>query len=109
MIGEVQSLLDQAVQIDLPALARDPARVFEHGLHDIVGAPAMLGDFLEIAGEHLDRLVDLAALVLVERRDPRRGGTLQFIEQFDREPSEVVDEVERVLDLVRNPGGQLAQ
>src|SRR3954452_6654916 len=29
-------------------------------------------------------------------------GLLQFIEQFDREPGEIVDEVERVLDLVRD-------
>ena len=39
----------------------------------------------------------------------RRGGLLQLVEQFDREPGEVVDEVERVLDLVGDAGGQLAE
>ena len=43
---------------------------------------------------------------IVERRRRRR---LQLVEQFDREPGEVVDEIERVLDLVGDPGGQLAE
>ena len=105
MIGEVEGFLDQAVEIDLPALAGDAARMLQHALDDVVGAPAVLGDLFEIAGQHLDRLVDLGTLVLVERRDRRRCGLLQFVEQFDREPGEVVDEVERVLDLVGDPGG----
>ena len=69
----------------------------------------MFGDLVEIAGQHLDRLVDLGARVLVERGDARRGALLQLVEQFDRQPGEVVDEIERVLDLVRDAGGQLAQ
>ena len=69
VVGEVQGLLDQVVEIDLPALARDPARMLQHALDDVVGAPAVLGDLFEVAGQHLDRLVDLGALVLVERGD----------------------------------------
>ena len=57
----------------------------------------------------LDRLVDLGALVLVERGERGRGRLLQFVEQLDRKAGEIVDEVERVLDLVRDPGGQLAE
>ena len=53
--------------------------------------------------------VDIGALVLVERGDRRRRGLLQLVEQLDREAGEVVDEVERVLDLVRDAGGQLAE
>ena len=30
-------------------------------------------------------------------------GFLQFIDQFGRDPREIVDEIERVLDLVRDP------
>jgi hypothetical protein len=36
-------------------------------------------------------------------------GLLQLVEQFDREAGKVVDEVERVLDLVGDAGGQLAE
>ena len=109
VIGEVEGLLDQAVEIDLATLAGAAARMLQHALDDVVGAPAVLGDFFEIAGQHLDRLVDLGALVLVERSDGRCGGLLQLVEQFDRQPGEVVDEVQRVLDLVGDPGGQLAE
>jgi hypothetical protein len=69
----------------------------------------MLGDLFQIAGQHLDRLIDVRARVIVECGDARRGTLLQLVEQFDRQPGEVVDEVERVLDLVRNTGGQLTQ
>ena len=51
---------------------------------DLANMVDMLGDFLQIPREHLDRLVDLAAPVLVQRRDRRRGGALQLVEQFDR-------------------------
>ena len=68
-----------------------------------------LGDLFEIAGQHPNRLVDLGALVVFECGDRWRSGFLQFVEQFDRQPSEIVDEVERVLDLVGDPSGQLAQ
>ena len=57
----------------------------------------------------LHRVVDLGALVLVERGESRRGGLLQLVEQLDRQAGEVVDEVERVLDLVRDAGGELAR
>src|SRR3984893_7772096 len=72
MIGEVQRLLDQAVEVDRAALARDPARVFEHALDDAVGALAVLGDLVEVAAQHLDDLVDRRALVVGERCHGRR-------------------------------------
>ena len=50
-----------------------------------------------------------ARLSVAERRDRRRRCLLQLVEQFDRQAGEVVDEVERVLDLVGDPGGQLAE
>ena len=73
VIGEVQRLINEGIEIDSPALARDAARVLQHRLDDIVGALAVLGDLVEIAGQHLDRLVDLHTRVLVERGDGRRG------------------------------------
>src|SRR5262249_49233592 len=41
VIGEVERLLDHRVEINHPALARNPAGVFEHALDDTVGALAV--------------------------------------------------------------------
>ena len=109
MIGEVERLVDEGIEIDLAALARHPPRVLQHALDDTVGAPAVLGDLFEIAGQHVDRLVDFGAGIFIECGDAGIGGFLQLVEQFDREAGKVVDEVERVLDLVRDAGGQLAE
>ena len=109
MIGEVERLLDEGVEIDLTALARHPARVLQHALDDAVGAPAVLGDLFEVAAQHVDDLVDSGALVLAEHRHGRGRRLPQFLQQFARQVGEVIDEVERVLDLVRDAGGQLAE
>ena len=69
----------------------------------------MLGDFFEVAGQHVDRLVDLGARVVVEGLQGRGRDLLQFLQQLDRQCGKIVDEVERVLDLVRDAGGQLAE
>jgi hypothetical protein len=61
---------------------------------------SLLGDLFEIAGQHLDDLVDVGARVVVECCQCRCGGLLQHVQQFDREPGEVVDKVERVFDFV---------
>ena len=67
--------------------------MFKHALNDVIGALAVLGDLVEVAGQHLDGFINLGALVVVEYRERRRCGFLQLAEQFHREPSEVVDEV----------------
>ena len=108
VIGEVKCLLDHRIDIDALPLADAAARMCQHARDDAIGPLAVLGDLFEIAGQHSDDLVDLGALVLVERRHGRRHRFLQFVEQFDREAGEIVDEVERVLDLVRNPGSRSA-
>ena len=33
----------------------------------------------------------------------------QFVDQFDRDSREIVDEIERILDLVSDAGGQLTE
>jgi hypothetical protein len=109
VIGEVQRFVDEGIEIDLAALARHPARVLQHAFDDAVGAPAVLGDPFEIAGQHPDDLVDLGALAFGQPGNRRCRGLLQFVEQFDREAGEVVDEVKRVFDLVGDAGGQLAE
>jgi hypothetical protein len=82
VIGEVQRVLDQGVEVDLPTLTADPRRVFEHALDDAIGALAVLGDLVEVAAQHLDDLVDRGALVFAERRHRRRRRFRQLQQQF---------------------------
>jgi hypothetical protein len=83
--------------------------MFEHALDDAVGAFAMLGDLLEVAAQHLDDLVHGGSLVVAERRHRRGCRLLQLKQQFARQLGEVVDKIERVFDLVRDPRGELAE
>jgi hypothetical protein len=83
--------------------------VLQHRLDDTVGAFAVLGDLLQVASQHHRNLLDLCALLFGQCGEARRGGFLQLAQQINRQSGEVVDEVERVLDLVRDAGGELAE
>ena len=73
-----------------------------------VGALAVLHDLVEIALQHVRQLVDLGPQS--SRRAARSLERLpQFVDQLARERGEIVDEVQRVLDLVRDAGGELAE
>ncbi|HEX3412093.1 MAG TPA: hypothetical protein VHT00_10275 [Stellaceae bacterium] len=72
-----------------------PREMLEHAHDDAVGAPPVLGDFFQVAGQHRDDLVDIGTFVLGQAGDRRRRGLLQFVEQFDGESGKIVDEVER--------------
>ena len=109
VIGEIERLLDQRVEVDALPVASAAAGMRQHALDDIVGAFAVFDDPFEIAGQHPSDLVDLVALTLVERREGRRGRPLQFVKQPDRKARKIVDEIERVLDLVGDAGSQLAE
>ena len=109
VIGEVQRLLDGRVQIDRAVFARAGARMQQHVLDDAVRAPAVLGDLLQIALQRRGQIVDLGAQVVGDGEFVRRHRLVQLIQQIDRQIGEVVDEVERVLDLVRDAGGELAE
>ena len=50
MIREVQRLIGQRVDIHRPPFARCAARVFQHRLHDAVGAFAVFVDLIQVAG-----------------------------------------------------------
>jgi hypothetical protein len=76
VIGEVERLLDKGVEIDLAALARHPTRVVQHAPDDAVGAPAVLGDLFEIAGQRCDDFVDIATLVVGQPGNRRCRGLL---------------------------------
>src|SRR5689334_13109001 len=54
MIGEVQALLDERVQIGRLPVAAAAARVLQHAPNDAVGATTVFGDLFEIAGQHPD-------------------------------------------------------
>ena len=79
----------------------------QHVLDDGVGALAVLDDLFEIvlqqAGQFVDFFPDLAV-----HRD-RLEHVVQLVGQFCRQRREIVDEIERVLDLVRDAGGELAE
>ena len=109
MKGEVKRLIEKPVQIDALPFAAATARMQQHAPDYAVGAPAMLANLFEVAGQHCDRLVDIGALVLVELFEGRRCRLLELLQQLDRQAGEVVDEVQRVFDLVGDAGGQLPE
>src|SRR5262249_45432878 len=108
VIGEVQGLLDERVQIgSLPVVAA-ATRVLQHAPDNAVGAAAVLDDLLQISGQHSNCLDNLVALAGIEGAD-RAGCFLQLVQQFDREAGKIIDEIEGVLDLVRDAGRHLPE
>ena len=107
MIGEVEAFLDNGIDIDGPVLARAFTRMQQHVLDDGIRALAVLHDLIEIALQHIRNFADLCSQLFVEFGS--RKGLPQFVNEFDRDPREIIDEIERVLDLVRDAGGQLAK
>jgi len=69
----------------------------------------VLDDFFEIAGQRLHDFIDLGTSVVAEGGYCRRCCLFQLIQKLDREICKVVDEIERVLDLVGDAGSQLAE
>src|SRR5262249_12307258 len=109
VIGKVQALLKERIQIGSLPVSAAAARMLQHASNDAVGATTVFGDLFEIAGQHPDRLKDLGAFSSIQRADGRSRSFLQLVQKLDRETSEIVDEIERVLDLVGDAGGQLSK
>ena len=84
------------------------ARMQQHVLDDRIGALAVLHHLVEIALQacSISSSISLARRCRRSRRSQRLA---QLVDQLDRERREIVDEVQRVLDLVRDAGGQLAE
>jgi hypothetical protein len=74
-------------------------------LNDRIGALAVLDHLFEIAFQHVGQLTEFRSLFVVEINRLER--IAKFIDQLLGECGEIVDEIERVLDLVRYPGGEL--
>src|SRR3984885_13783270 len=81
VIGEIERLVDQGVEIDAFQTTAAAAGMSQHAFDDIVSALAMLNDPLEVADQHFACLIDFAALSLVERRKSWRGGLVQLAQQ----------------------------
>ena len=107
VVGEIEALLDEGVDIDRPVLTRAFTRVQQHVLDDGIGALAVLHDLVEIALQRIRQFVDFARALIVEVGTGQ--GVLQFVDQFAGDAREIVDEIERVLDLVRDAGGELTE
>jgi hypothetical protein len=75
----------------------------QHVLDYRIGALAVLDNFVEIALQGFGDLADLCAQLALEVRPTKR--LPQFIDEFDRYRRKIVNEIERVLDLVRDASG----
>src|SRR5208337_3800257 len=95
------------VEIRRRSLAGTLARMQEHVLDDRVSALAVLDDLVEVAVNRADQLFRLLALARLERRALDHIGELA--DQLARQGREIIDEIERVLDLVGDAGGELAE
>ena len=61
MIGEIEALLDQGIDISRPVFSGAMTRMQQHVLDDGVGALAVLHDLVEIALQRIGDLADLGA------------------------------------------------
>ena len=109
VVGEPGVLLDVAVEVHAGAVARAAAAVEQHRLDDAVGARAVLDDEGGVALEVGEEVLDLGQHLGRRAVAGVAEVGLEVLGELDREPGEVVDEVERVLDLVRDAGGELPQ
>ena len=109
VIGEVERLLDQALR---STSRRSPVtpRECSSMLLTMPSARLPCSAIFSRLPVSISTVSSISARSFVaERRQRRRRRLLQLVEQFDRQPGEIVDEIERVLDLVGDPGGQLAE
>jgi hypothetical protein len=90
----------RAVDIDRPMLPRALTGMQQHVLDDRVRALAVLHDFIEIATQRIGQLVDRGARFMVDRYTTQ--DVPQLIDQLGGDPRKIVDEIERILDLVRD-------
>ncbi len=107
VIGEIKALLDEGVDIHRPVLAGALAGMQQHVLDDRIGTLAVLHDLVEIVAQGVRQFGDFGPGLVVGCHPRQR--LFQFVDQLDGNAREIVDEIERVFDLVRNAGGELAE
>src|SRR5260370_2050703 len=79
----------------------------QHVLDDRVGALAVLDHLFKIAFQHMGQLVEFLTLFVVKSN--RFESIAQFIDQLLGERGEIVDEIQWILDLVRDARGELPE
>src|SRR5262245_36192941 len=107
MIGEIEALLDEGVDVDGPMLARTFARVQQHVLDNRIRALAVLNNLVEIIAQGVRQFGYLGERISIGFRFAE--SFLQFVEQFSRYTREIVDEIERVFDFVSYSSSELAE
>src|SRR6516162_10647451 len=79
----------------------------QHALDDRVGTLAVLRDLAQIGAQHVGQLLDIGLRFRINRQTA--DNVLQLSDQLGRHAGKIIDEVERVLDLVGDAGGELAE
>ena len=79
----------------------------QHVFDDSVCALSVLDNLFQIIAQSVCQLGDFHAGLSVALHLLQRF--LQFIYQFGRHPREIVDEIERIFDFVRDSSGQLTE
>ena len=105
MIGEVERLLDNGIDVD--AFTGPLARVQQHIFDDQISAAAVLCDLVEVGRDRCDEFVDFRACMRIE--PALREQLAQLVQELARQVGKIVHEIERVLHLVSNPRGELAE
>ena len=109
LVRELRVLVDHLVHIDRLGVSGLVSRVRQHPLHDAVGPSAVLA---HLAHVHVEVVEDLRQQIPVDFAVLARRLLhllLQLVDQLPRERGEVVHEVERIADLVRDAGGKRAE
>ena len=109
MIGEIEAFFDQGIDIDKPVFTRAFARVQQHVLDDGIRTLAVLHDLVEVALQRIGIISVISARSLVRRGWASSEACLQFIDKLGRNRREIIDEIERVFDLVRDASGELTE
>ena len=88
-------------------LPRTLARMQQHVLDDGVCALAVLDHLFKIAFQHLRKFVEFLPFFFVKHN--RFESVTQLIDQFLGESREIIYKVQRILDLMSNARGELAE
>ena len=109
MEGEGDVFLEHGVDLGGTPLAALLPGVLQHSVHDGTGPLPVVDDPLQIPGEVAADVLDLRPRLFRHVFLDGLDLLLEIFEQVAREVGEVVHEVQRVLDFVGDPGGQLAE
>ena len=105
MIGKIEALLDQRVNINYRC-SPEPWRECNNMFLTIESARSPCCTTLSRLPCNMSAISLISARSLLSRLAPRKG-LPQFVYEFDRDGRKIVDEIERIFDFVCNAGCQL--